>query len=138
MTMNHPTEDDLVLYHYGEIPGARSEKIDEHLRACGECSETYQQLAATLAAVTAPDPPARDERYGREVWQRIRHDLPPRDPSPWAAIAIWLRPVLAGALATLIVGAFFAGRYWPAWTAAPVQRTQPSDITELRSELREM
>src|SRR5688572_15743743 len=131
--MSHYTDDELTLYHYGEAP--RRDRIEEHLQACEACAATYRDVARTLALVGDLDVPERDERYGLEVWQRIRHDLPPREAS-WAMA--WYRPALAGVAAMLIVTAFAAGRYWPRPAAVSQEALQASNLAELRGELREM
>jgi len=90
--MRHSTEDDLVLHHYGE--GRRRDELDQHLHTCAACAALYQEIAGTLATVRDADIPERDDRYGLEVWQRIRHDLPrrkhPGGGSPdWRALRSW-------------------------------------------------
>ena len=112
--MTHYFEDDLILYYYGE--GRRRADIERHLDACGSCATAYRQIAGTLSLVTAPDAPERDDRYGLEVWQRIRHQLPDQDRAWWPAWLQWDRLAFAGAAAALcvvIVAAFAAGRLWP-------------------------
>src|SRR5687768_13182842 len=112
--MRHYSEDELILYHYGE--GRHRERVDEHLQACDACASTYRLIAGTLATVGELDIPERDDRYGLEVWQRIRHRLPVQEAPWWTA---WYRPALAGALAALIVAAFVAGRFWSPPTPEP-------------------
>lgn len=125
--MRHYTEDELILYHYGEV--RRRERIDEHLESCERCASAYREIRDTLALVSALDVPERDERYGLEVWQRIRHALPIQEPPWWTA---WYRPALAGVLTMLVAGAFVAGRYWP--DARPLPATEiastPADTGE--------
>ena len=106
--MRHYTEGELILYHYGE--GRRRERIDRHLQDCAVCAAAYREIRAVLDAASELDVPDRDERYGLEVWQRIRHDLPLQEPPWWTA---WYRPALAGGLAMLVVAAFLTGGYWP-------------------------
>ena len=135
--MTHYTDDELTLYHYGE--GSRRDRIDEHLQSCESCAATYRDLASTLALVGDLDVPERDERYGLEVWQRIRHDLSPQEVPWFAGLMAWHRSALVGAFAMLIVAAFLAGRYWPRAAAAPPQEAlQASNLADLRGELREM
>jgi hypothetical protein len=103
----HYTEDDLTLYYYGE--GRRRADIESHLESCAQCAALYRDLAATLTLVTAPDAPARDDRYGLEVWQRIRHQLPQRQRF------LWFRGFnafvgFAAAAAVLMIAAFIAGQ----------------------------
>jgi hypothetical protein len=106
--MRHYSEDELILYHYGE--GRRRNRVDTHLQTCRTCSVTYRDIAATLAIIRNVEVPHRDDRYGLEVWQRIRHDLPPLDAPWWIA---WRRLTLASAVAVLVVAAFVTGRFWP-------------------------
>ena len=116
----HYTEDELILYYYGEH--RRRERVEQHLTACGPCRELYQSLAATLTLVGDPEVPERGDQYGLEVWQRIRHQFPEPE-APWWAV--WTRPgrlALAGAAAVLVIAAFVAGRMWPG-NSAPVQPT---------------
>lgn len=130
--MSHYTDDELTLYHYGEAP--RRDRIEEHLQACETCAATCRDLARTLALVGNLDVPERDERYGLEIWQRIRHDLPPQDAPWWAA---WRRPALMGAVAMLVVAAFAAGRFWPR-SASSQDDLQVANLSDVRGELREM
>jgi hypothetical protein len=134
--MAHYTEDELTLYHYGEA--RRRDRVEQHLQECESCAATYRDIARTLALVGDLDVPERDERYGLEVWQRIRHDLPPRDVPWFAGLMAWHRVALAGALAMLIVSAFVAGRYWPRPGSASQDALQASNLSDLRGELREM
>ena len=127
--MRHITEDELVLYHYGEA--RRRERIDAHLQSCAECAATYRAIAETLALVSEPEIPERDDRYGLEVWQRIRHDLPVQDAPWWIA---WYRPAAAAAVAVLVVAAFIAGRYWPNGTNQPATPMQAADVLADASE----
>ena len=55
--MNHPNEDQLVLYHYAEA-SSRNE-VAEHLEVCESCRANYEALQRVLAAVaTLLFPPA--------------------------------------------------------------------------------
>jgi hypothetical protein len=112
--MRHYTEDELILYHYGEA--RRRDQIDEHLQVCAGCADVHRRIVEALAIVGDANVPERDDFYGLEVWQRIRHRLPVQDPPWWMA---WYRPALAGAIASLIVAAFVAGRFW---SAAPPEQ----------------
>jgi hypothetical protein len=125
--VKHYSEEDLILHFYGErgrwTTGAghrrKRREIEQHVDACPDCAAIYQSLAATLQLLDAPETPEREEQYGLEVWQRIRARLPEQEASRWTMSmewlqwALWERPAVAGALAMLIVAAFFAGRLWP-------------------------
>jgi hypothetical protein len=122
--MRHFSEDELILYHYGE--GRRRDRIEAHLRTCTACAAVYGEIAGTLDLLPDLDAPERDERYGLEVWQRIRHDLPARDAPWWMA---WQRPALAGGVAALVLAAFLAGRGWPPSGSTPVFPARASDVS---------
>ena len=76
--------------------------------------------------MTGADVPERGESYGAEVWARIQPKLEAPEMQPWprrlAAFFTWPRLATAGALATLLVAAFVAGRYWAA--PAPAHRAR--------------
>jgi hypothetical protein len=134
--MAHYTEDELILYHYGEA--RHRDRIERHLQECGPCAATYRDIARTLALVGDLEVPERDDRYGLEMWQRIRHDLPPQE-QPWfMGLMAWHRFALVGAAALLLVGAFVAGLYWPRPGAASQDALQASNLAEVRGELHQM
>ena len=122
----HWTEDDLILYFYGE--GRRRTEIEQHLQTCGSCAATYRAISGTLAMVRTPEVPPRGDQYGLEVWQRIRHEL--AEPQmPWWMV--WMQPqrlAIAAAAAVVLLAAFVAGRIWehqPPQTAAVATATAP-------------
>ena len=106
----HYSEDDLILYYYGEH--RRRGRVEQHLAECASCRSLYQDITSSLALIGEPGAPERGEQYGLEVWQRIRHRLPEQEPAWWA---VWSRPRLAfaGAALVLVLAAFVAGRSWP-------------------------
>jgi hypothetical protein len=134
--MSHYSEDDLILYYYGE--GRQRAGIERHLAACGPCAAAYRQIAGTLSLVTAPETPERDDRYGLEVWQRIRHQLPEQETAWWPAWLRWDRLAVAGAAAALcaiVIAAFVAGRFWPRQelvTKAPTSDTATDSGARVR------
>jgi len=134
--MTHYTEDELILYHFGEA--SRRDRIEVHLQECDACAAVYRDIAETLALVGDVKVPERDERYGLEMWQRIRHDLPPQDVPWFAALLGWQRFVLVGAAAVLILAAYVGGRYSTRNVPAPGDALQASNLAELRGELRQM
>jgi hypothetical protein len=133
--MGHYTEDDLILYYYGE--GRRPAAIERHLASCPACAAIYQEIAGTLAMVVTPPVPDRGDQYGLEVWQQIRYRLPERQ-TRWSRLIEQLfrrdRLVLAAAAATLVVAAFAAGRFWSSPPAAftPIVATDRAVAPDLR------
>lgn len=118
--MKHPTEDDLILHHYGEAP--HPERIAAHLEACPPCRAAREQLEKTLGLLMNAAPaPERGERYGQEVWNRVRVRLAAETPHSARSSLFALRPlILGGALAALLAAAFLAGRLWPRPAPAPL------------------
>ena len=110
--MKHPSEDQLVLYYYGEDAPESRKATAEHLAACESCQASYaafRQVLATVKSVPVREPP---ENYEARVWEQLRPRLPVRSHPGWE---VWLQPrrwAWAGAMAVLIIGAFLAGRYW--------------------------
>jgi hypothetical protein len=134
--MSHYTDDELTLYYYREAP--RRERIEQHLETCESCAATYRDVACTLALVGDLDVPERDQRYGLEIWQRIRRDLPMQD-APWhGRLWVWHRSVSMAGAAMLVVTAFAAGRFWPQSDPAPQDDLRAANLIEVRRELREM
>ena len=115
--MSHYSEDDLTLYYYGE--GRNRPVVERHLAECAACAATYREISGTLAMIAAPAVPDRGDQYGLEVWQRIRHQLPPQDAPWWIAWLRWDRLALVGAAAVLALAAFVAGRVSQAPASAP-------------------
>jgi hypothetical protein len=116
----HCSEEDLLLEYYGEPSAAAT-----HLTECATCSARYRELQALLDRVTL-DPPERGDRYGLEVWQAIRHRLPPRERT-WFGMLTPQWGLAAAALLLLTVG-FAAGRIW----VPAVRQEQPAlQITDV-------
>ena len=130
--MTHVDEDDLVLYFFGEARQAAP--ISRHLDACPQCAAVYSDLAATLKLTATLQTPERDDRYGLEVWQRIRPHLPAH--GAFQRPHLWLLPrrALATAAAALIVGALVAGGWWrrprPAPPSRPEVAAQATDASD--------
>src|SRR5688572_29856249 len=112
--MDHCSEEDLILQHYGEH--RRRTRIERHLETCSACAAAFDALRSELSLVAPQEVPERDEHYGLAVWHRIRHRLPEQE-TGWRYWALWrfVSPLgAAAAVALLIIAAFVAGRSWPA------------------------
>lgn len=105
--MNHLTEEELVLYYYGETTGGEAEA---HLAVCEDCRAHYAGLQRVLNVVDCFPVPERGENYGRQVWQRLGLERP-RFWKPWLFPA--RRWASIAAVAALVVAAFLAGRLSP-------------------------
>ena len=123
--MTHCSDDDLVLHYYGEDAAPAP-----HLAACGDCAARYRELETVLQTVYSVDAPPRGDQYGLEVWMRIRHQLPDREPR-WRAIwSQWPLAALASAALLLMVAGFAAGRLWPVAPSVPVATQAPADTMD--------
>ena len=133
--MKHLTEEELIAQALNEGAGAVAGPIpgpiEDHLKACTECADSYLVLLTDLAAMRSMAPPERDQSYGERVWESLapslaaykprrwgwwpRRDWPSAGPNPkW-----WRGLAYAGAGALLMVGAFFAGSQWEHWKQGP-------------------
>lgn len=120
--MKHLSEEQFILHFYGEEGDGAA--AGRHLSGCAECRARYGALERVLRAVDLPPAPARGAAYGGEVWRRIEHRLPaPRPARSWAPP--WLWAGAAAALASLLVGAFLAGRWYQ--PARPPAQTASAD-----------
>jgi len=112
--MNHLNEEQLILYHYGEVEDQH--EIASHLEACEACRASYRSLQRVFTVVDAMPIPQRTKSYGAEVWRQLRPQIgsvsKPK-PRGLRRYFLWPRWAVAGALALLVFGAFLAGRFWP-------------------------
>ena len=111
--MNHLSEQDLVLYFYGEAP--KTVALERHLAECGACAAEYASLRTTLSAIEFPVP-ERASDYEAQLWSTLRPRLAATEApkgSFWAAAFQPRRWAVAGALAAIVIAAFLAGRYMP-------------------------
>ena len=115
--MKHPSEEELIAYHDGEV--SRRQATAKHLADCGECRAELQRIEAVLAALDTMPVPDPGEDYGRRVWQQIAPRLPEKR-ARWWDFGVsrhsgerWFEPrrwAAAGAIAALVIAAFLAGR----------------------------
>jgi hypothetical protein len=105
--MNHPTEEQFVLYYYGE--GA---EIEDHIHECEQCRASYQALQRVLNSVDSFPVPERAPDYENRLWTAIEGRIEKRSLlSRWLSFG-WRPALVAAAMAVLIVGSFLAGRTW--------------------------
>jgi hypothetical protein len=107
----HPSEDDLVLFHYRE--GGDRDGVESHLAACDACRVAYRKLQRTLATFESLAVPEPDEGFELRTWQRVQPGLAVEAGRGWRALFSPARLALAGAMAVLVIAAFVVGRSWP-------------------------
>jgi hypothetical protein len=76
-TVDHLTQDDLVLYRYQESPDAAA--VARHLEACRQCRDEYAALERVLGLVEtglgASDVPEPAPSYERQVWMNVERRI---------------------------------------------------------------
>ncbi len=106
--MNHMTEEELIAYRDGET--RERERFTGHLSECDVCRHEMDRIEAVFAALDAMPVPDPGEGYGRRVWQNISPQLPEKSASWWKGFFEPRRLVAVGAMAGIILLAFFLGR----------------------------
>ena len=101
--MNHISEEQLVLFYYGESTEAAA--IESHMAGCEACRQSLRALQIVLNTVDSAPVPERGAEYGAAVWERIEKKLGRRRKRTFAQWWIW-----APAMTALVLAAFLAGR----------------------------
>ena len=106
--MRHRTEEELIAYRYGETK--EREAIAAHLRECPQCRAEMEQIEKIYAAMSAAPVPEPGEEFERRVWQKVALRLEDRKAKWWAGFLEPTRLALIGAVAALVLLAFYLGR----------------------------
>lgn len=121
----HLSEQELVLHFYDQ---GRSTRL--HLAECSVCAAEFAQIQATLSAIDYPVP-ERAADYEEQLWSTLKPRLDASE-SPraswWNALLQPRKWAIAGALAILVVAAFYAGRYLPRH-----ETSVPSPIVDVKA-----
>jgi hypothetical protein len=108
--MNHITEEQFVLYYYGE----EATGVETHLGECESCRASYHTLQRVLNSVDSLSIPERSADYEAHVWRSVERQLPRRKSfgARWLAPGkfAWRPIVAAAAMVTLLVGAYVVGK----------------------------
>ena len=135
MTTMHLTDDELVLYYYGEMSEAAETRAVAHLEECPACRDNLQRLQRVMAAIDSAPVPEPDAFFEQRTWAAVKPEIlrsagdtavtARRSNIPWRAIA-W-----GAAAALVVIAAFVAGRFYPA-PPSPVQTasSQPEPVRE--------
>lgn len=75
MSQCETTEEELILYLFGELPPEESQRLEKHMTACSLCAGAFAELQNDLEALKAGkvEEPSLEEWAG--VYGRIRQDL---------------------------------------------------------------
>jgi len=107
--MKHMTEEELIAYREGEK--RERENFTQHLGECDDCRREMERIEAVFAALDAMPVPDPGEDFGSRMWQKIAPKLPEKSPTWWFAFLVPRRALAFGALAAMVLLAFFVGRY---------------------------
>jgi hypothetical protein len=125
--MNHLSDEQLIEHYFGEdIHRVVSET---HLRVCSRCERVYEEISNTLD-VRAPEPPAREPRYGERVWRSIQAQLPRYPAKPKRSYISMPRLVLAGLCLLGLLAAFLGGTLWERSRTHPTEAGNSSQAKE--------
>jgi len=116
--MNHLSDEQLIEHYFGE--DTHRVVAETHLRVCSRCERAYEEISSTLE-VQPPEPPAREPRYGEQVWQSIQGQLMPYPAKPQRSRFSMPRLVLACFCLLGLVAAFLGGTLWER------SRTRPTE-----------
>jgi hypothetical protein len=111
-------EEDLVLFHYGDLRGAEREALQSHVNGCAGCTGFLKELGKLLPQMVKADEPRQTfwNDYSRELRHKL--DAAAENRPWWESVAIIFQPRLlsaaAGAAVIVIALAFTFGRgLWP-------------------------
>jgi hypothetical protein len=96
-------EQDLVLFHYGELGGAERRQVEAHVKDCAGCARYLEELVNLLPKTVLADEPTQAfwNDYSRELRHKIA-DLSERQ-SWWRKLFAIFHPWAVPALATSAV-----------------------------------
>ena len=107
--MKRPTDEDLILFYYGESP--TPESIERALERSPELTRRFADLERLLDTIEAPEVPELETDYGARVWSAVEARLERRRRwLPDLSQGVVRRWSLVGAAAALALVAFLAGR----------------------------
>ena len=124
--MNHMTEEELIAFRDGDTAGRDS--FAAHLRECADCRREMDRIDAVFAALDAMPVPDPGENYGSRVWAQISPRLPEKRVAWWRTLLQPRRLILSGAMAALVLLAFYAGRI----TKPPATGPEVADSGKVR------
>jgi hypothetical protein len=108
--MKSVTDEDLILYYYGEAA-----EVGLRIEDSPELRDRFQALCKVLDSVVEPAIPELHSSYGASVWHRLAPELEGSHARFWDRDLFRPRRqwALLAAMALLVVAAFVTGRLWP-------------------------
>ncbi|HWX54505.1 MAG TPA: hypothetical protein VN176_07920 [Verrucomicrobiae bacterium] len=117
--MKHLSEEQIVLHFYDDADN--SAEVREHLSACEACRTEFERVSALLTQIVPIEVPEPHESFEQKIWLNVRDRLPERQRVFFERFLSPPKWVLAGVMAMVVAGAFFAGRYWPRPKGTPTE-----------------
>lgn len=110
----HP-ENELILYHYGELSSDKVKEVQAHLEGCAGCRGRLEMMKKASVCVneSAIEPPQAVLDAVKAVAREEATEIAPAVPLPRKGIRIFprFRWAFAGALASILaVSLYFTGR----------------------------
>jgi hypothetical protein len=100
----HPSPEELLDYHLGDLAAGERERLQEHLAVCADCSRTVLDLAAFPEV----EPDGGSGAPAEAEWERLRRQaFPGRRP---ATVQLRTWGLLAASLLIAVLGGYWAGR----------------------------
>ena len=126
----HITDEELLLYYYGEGSGDQRAEMRAHLETCEACRALDRELRGVLALVDSEPVPEAPAGFEREMWARLEPQIAARNVGSGFSRTLgrfelprWAFAVGAVALAA---ASFTLGRVW-----SPVPAPAPGPSTEV-------
>ena len=111
-------EEDLVLFHYGDLHGPERDALQSHVNGCAGCKGFLKELGKLLPLMVKADEPGQTFwlDYSRELRHKL--DAAAENRPWWQSIAIIFQPrVLSAAAGAAVVVVALAltlgGGLWP-------------------------
>ena len=106
--MNHLREEELIGYRHGDTK--EREAIEAHLGECAECRKEIDRIEAVYAAMDGVGVPEPGDDFELQMWQRITPRLEEEKPHWWEGFFATRQLAALGAVAGLVLLAFYVGR----------------------------
>lgn len=101
--MDHPTPDQWIAYHRGELSAAEEARLQEHLMRCRDCFD----LAEGAAAFAQPEAGTGEEVESAALWRLLRPQLDPPPDNVRAIASGRRRPAWRSNWPTRLAALFF-------------------------------
>ncbi len=128
------SEQDLVLYHYGECREPERHRLEAHLETCGSCRDFLADLRRLVPLTAKTDDPSNIfwESYSREMKQKLA--VCEQKNSWWNTVPFlfrtWLVPVTAALVVVLAILVTLGKGLWEPQQTSPEHKAMFEPVTE--------